>query len=235
MRLSELWLIDIPAARFCMGCNHGSDNQAPARFVHVGGFLMMAVPVSRRLYHVWLEENPGCAPPFWNEPRYAHPEQPAVGVSWHDAVAFADWASDACGVTLRLPTEAEREWAASGGVVDHVYPWGNQPRETPKGPLGDGPPLLGSTPPNAFGLFHMADGVHEWCLDGYARDAYRNASCDNPLGPSDGARRVARGGSWRHQVPVTPFRARSSLPPDHRYADFGFRLVLAGRGTGRDS
>lgn len=209
-----------------MGCNHGSDNQAPARVVRVGGFAMMAVPVSRRLYSAWLDQTRAEAPPFWNEARYADPEQPAVGPSWHDAMDFAAWASQRLGVGLRLPTEAEREWAASGGVIDLAYPWGNAPRDTPLGPTGDGPPLLGSTPPNGFGLFHMADGVHEWCLDWYARDAYATAGCDNPKGPTTGTRKVARGGSWRHQIPVTPFRARSSLPPDHRYADFGFRLVL---------
>jgi formylglycine-generating enzyme required for sulfatase activity len=72
----------------------------------------------------------------------------------------------------------------------------------------------------------MADGVHEWCSDWYDADYYRSSPLDDPRGPTSGTRRVGRGGSWRHHVPVTPTRARSSLPPDHRYADFGFRLVM---------
>lgn len=222
-------LVSVPAATFWMGTNHASSNQAPAHVVRVGAFSMMRCPVSRADYAAFLADARHPAPPFWDEPRYSDPHQPAVGPSWDDAVAYAEWLSARLGQRVRLPTEAEREWAACGGALDTVYPWGNAPREPPCGPLGDGPALLGSWEPNGFGLHHMADGVHEWCADFYDADWYARSPQENPQGPPGGVRRVARGGSWRHRIRVTPSRARSSLPPDHRYADFGFRLVISSR------
>jgi formylglycine-generating enzyme required for sulfatase activity len=73
-------------------------------------------------------------------------------------------------------------------------------------------------------LYNVADTVHEWCLDAYHADFYQVSPSANPCA-FGGARRAARGGSWRHQIVVTPCAARASLPPDFHYADFGFRWV----------
>jgi len=71
----------------------------------------------------------------------------------------------------------------------------------------------------------MCENVHEWCADWYAADFYAQSPVRNPRGPDAGTRRVSRGGSWRHRVTVTRCAARSSLPPDLRYTDYGFRIV----------
>jgi formylglycine-generating enzyme required for sulfatase activity len=153
-----------------------------------------------------------------------------VGVSWFDALAYCQWLSDTSGRPVRLPTEAERAWAAGGGAST-PYPWGEA--QFPPGasfpdtgPL-DQPPRVFSTPANEFGLYHMADGVHEWCSDWYSPDYYRRSPSHDPTGPRTGVRRVSRGGSWRHQIPVTRCAARSSLPPDRRFTDYGFRIVVS--------
>ena len=91
------------------------------------------------------------------------------------------------------------------------------------GPL-EGPNDVAVTPPNGYGLFDMADNVHEWCLDAYHQDFYSVSPDRNPCA-FGGSRRAARGGSWRHQIVVTPCSARASLPPSFHYADFGFRWV----------
>jgi len=234
MWIDGIEFMRVPAATYWMGCNHAADNQCPAHRVHVGALFVMRFPVSRADYDRFLRATGQAAPPFWDEPRFSHPQQPAVGPNWDNANAFAAWLSASgrpaedvrTSGALRLPTEAEREWAASGASLDTIYPWGNSPVEPPYGPLGDGPPLLGATPPNAFGLNHMADGLHEWCEDWYDARWYAVSPRDAPRGPCEGTRKVARGGSWRHRTRVTPTRARSSLPPDHQYADFGFRLVM---------
>lgn len=203
-----------------MGRDDGPDNEQPRHRVRLGAFRIMRAPVSRALYQRFLDATGHPAPPFWSAPHLSHPDQPACGPSWHDACAFAAWLDGG----LRLPTEAEREWASRGGSLETRFPWGDAPLHPPAGPCG-GPGLIGGTDPNGFGLLNMADGVHEWCSDWYGADYYTVAPVDNPAGPTEGSRRVARGGSWRHQIRVTACTARSSLPPDHRYEDFGFRLV----------
>jgi formylglycine-generating enzyme required for sulfatase activity len=67
--------------------------------------------------------------------------------------------------------------------------------------------------------------VHEWCLDWYAPGYYAASPPADPRGPDEGERRASRGGSWRHHVRWSPPSARSSLPPEFRYADYGFRLA----------
>jgi formylglycine-generating enzyme required for sulfatase activity len=71
----------------------------------------------------------------------------------------------------------------------------------------------------------MGENVHEWCMDWFAADYYANSPEENPVGPLEGTRRVSRGGSWRHQIKGSRSAHRSSLPPEFRYEDYGFRIV----------
>ena len=90
---------------------------------------------------------------------------------------------------------------------------------------------MGGDQPNGFGLYDMGNLVHEWCSDWYQADSYRRSPARNPTGPSEGRRRASRGGSWRHWVTVTRCAARSSIPPDREYDDYGFRVAVAGGGS----
>ena len=154
--------------------------------------------------------------------RFVDPEQPVVAVSWFDAVAFCEWFGG------RLPTEAEWECAARGGVEGMRYPWGN---ELPPHDEMDGPRPVARGAPNAYGLYDVCENVHEWCSDWYAADFYHSSPERNPLGPETGTRRASRGGSWRHQIKVSRCAARSSLPPEFPYADYGFRIAHSVKGT----
>lgn len=79
--------------------------------------------------------------------------------------------------------------------------------------------------PNGFGPYDICTNVHEWCKDWFGADYYASSPERNPRGPETGARRSSRGGSWRHHIKGTRCAARSSIPPQFKYADYGFRVA----------
>ncbi|HTA29275.1 MAG TPA: SUMF1/EgtB/PvdO family nonheme iron enzyme, partial [Candidatus Cybelea sp.] len=80
---------------------------------------------------------------------------------------------------------------------------------------------------NAYGLCNIGANVHEWCSDWFDAAYYAVSPERNPRGPANGTRRASRGGSWRHQIKVTRTAARSSIPPELKYADYGFRVAAS--------
>ena len=113
-------------------------------------------------------------PPWWRDPAFDAPDQPVVGVTWFEAAAYARWLTGTLGGEWRLPTEAEWERAARGGLAGAATAWGDAlpPGEVPQGPLA-GPWPAGRGRPNGYGLLDMGTIVHEWCLDWYG--AYPDA------------------------------------------------------------
>jgi sulfatase modifying factor 1 len=218
----------IPEGWFVMGCDTGRDDEKPVHRVWVDAFELAATQTTRAEYARFLAETARPAPPFWDDPNFQHPASPVVGPSWFDAAAYAEWLSAVTGRAYRLPTEAEWERAACGGAAGALYPWGNASPETlpdyaSRWKLAPEPVALYS--PNAYGLFNMGDNVHEWCGDWYDARYYERAPERNPRGPDSGIRRASRGGSWRHHIKVSRCAARSSIPPEFKYADYGFRVA----------
>lgn len=165
-------------------------------------------------------------------------KHPAVHVSWNDAFAYCAWAG------TRLPTEAEWEYAARGGLEGRRYPWGDE--LTPRGrhrcniwqgsfpernTIEDG--YLGTAPvdayrPNGYGLYNVSGNVWEWCADWFSPDFPANGPRENPAGPNSGTARVLRGGSYLcHHSYCNRYRvaARTSNTPDSSSGNTGFRCV----------
>jgi formylglycine-generating enzyme len=199
----------MPGGAFLMGQENGRDDERPVHRVTVAPFRMARFQVTNADYG---------AP--------EDPSLPVVSVSWFDAVEFCEKLSRSWGMLVRLPTEAEWEFAARGGIEQQIYPWGDELPTIAPGRFRDGPEPVGQGAPNAYGLFDMCSNVHEWCSDWYDAEYYAVSPAENPQGPAHGTRRASRGGAWRHRIPVSRCAARSSIPPDFRYADYGFRVVV---------
>jgi formylglycine-generating enzyme len=223
-------IVSIPAGSFLMGCEQGQENEQPAHRVWLDSFGIARFPVTNLEYAFYAEQTGAGPAPFSSDPKFSPPDIPVVGITWEEAVSYCGWLSQRTGKLFRLPTEAEWEYSARGGRDRGLYPWGNEPPSERSligsDAISGGPAPVGINPPNGFGLYDMSEGVHEWCSDYYDYDYYRHSPERNPPGPAQGARRVSRGGSWRHQIKFARCVARSSLPPSFRYTDYGFRVAL---------
>jgi iron(II)-dependent oxidoreductase len=223
-------IVTIPAGFFMMGSENGQENEMPRHRVWLDSFGLGKFPVLNREYRIFVAETCAERPDFWSDPMFSDAEQPVVGVSWDDAIAYCRWLSERTGQAFRLPSEAEWERAARGHRDGALYPWGDTPPwERPYAGYNHktgGPEKVGVNPPTDFGLYDMSEGVHEWCSDYYDAAYYRCSPERNPQGPVSGQRRASRGGSWRHRVKFSRCAARSSLPPSFKYADYGFRVAL---------
>jgi formylglycine-generating enzyme required for sulfatase activity len=205
----------VEAGTFRMGWEGGPPCERPVHDVWLDSFLIAPTPVTNADFAAYLEATGATPPPFWSDQEFSRPGQPVVGLSWGDALAFAVWAG------ARLPTEAEWEKAARGGLEDARFSWG----ETLPASRFTAPPDVPATPPNPLGLTDLSGVCHEWCADWYDEGYYAVSPAKNPLGPASGTRRVSRGGAWRHADPWSPVAHRSSLPPNLRYSDYGVRLA----------
>jgi formylglycine-generating enzyme len=224
--------VSIPAAWFLMGSNSGQDCERPIHRVWVDSFFLAATQVTNAEYARFLQATGDAAPPFWSDPNFNHPQQPVAGPSWHEAARYCEWLDAQTGRHYRLPTEAEWELAARGSLDQKQFPWGDDP---PRSLLNystrwqTGPEPVAQYAPNAFGLYDIGDNVHEWCSDWYDPNYYAISPDRNPQGPEQcptkPARKSSRGGSWRHQIKVARCSARSSIPPEFQYADYGFRVA----------
>jgi formylglycine-generating enzyme len=237
---TEPRLVLIPGGSFLMGTDAASlpasctdriqDNERPAHRVFIDSFYLAATQVTRGEYAQFLAETGRAAPPYWSDAAFADPAQPVVAPSWFDAVAYCEWLSALAGHPYRLPTEAEWERAARGGLEQQLYPWGDAPLESLVNYASrwkTGPEPVGRGEANGFGLFDIGANVHEWCADWFDASYYSLSPERNPAGPASGTRRSSRGGSWRHFNKVARCSARSSIPPEFHYADYGFRVAAS--------
>jgi len=220
-------MIRIPAGSFWMGSEGRFIWESPKHLVVVDEFDIAETSVTRREYELFLRATSHQEPKGWMDSVFANPDQPVVGVNWFDAEAYCEWLTATEGETYRLPTEAEWEKACRGGIAEREYAWGDEAPESIEYFQGEwnAPRPVCAWKANGFGLFNMGDNVHEWCVDWFAADYYARAPERNPGGPAEGTRRVSRGGSWRHQIRGSRAAHRSSLPPEFRYTDYGFRVV----------
>lgn len=220
-------MVLVPSGEFQMGAPVGANRERPAHKVYLDAFYMDKREVTNALYGRFVRETGYKAPKCWDDPEWNVPDRPVVGVSWYDAKAYAEWAGE------RLPTEAEWEKAARGGLEEQEYPWGNEFARGYANYAGvDGRDRwenispVGRFPPNGYGLYDMSGNVWEWCADWYDKDYYMSSPIRNPLGPGSGTYRVVRGGGWGSFPSELRVAHRSSDYPTNGNYYRGFRCVV---------
>ncbi|UCE17068.1 MAG: formylglycine-generating enzyme family protein [Gemmatimonadota bacterium] len=219
-------LVLIPGGEFLMG-KDGESEHSPAHSVYIDSFYIDAYEVTNSQYLAFCEETGHRLPEFWGMDAFhcgpGFAKHPVVGVSWSDAEAYAEWAGK------RLPTEAEWEYAARGGLVGKNYPVGDDldstlANFTMKGKTKGSAPV-GSYPPNGYGLYDMVGNVVEWVSDYYAGDYYSASPYENPTGPEKGKFRVIRGGGWHSGPYCNSVFFRNALPGGWVDINVGFRCA----------
>jgi sulfatase modifying factor 1 len=221
-------LVPIPEGWFLMGSDAGQDCERPVHRVWVDAFLLAATQITNAEYGLFLRATSATPPPSWSDPNFNHRDQPVTGISWFDAAQYCAWLRTQTGRAYRLGTEAEWERAARGDQQQKQFPWGDEPPQSRPDYATrwqNGPEPVARYSPNFFGLYDISDNVHEWCSDWYDPNYYSISPQRNPRGSQFGQRKASRGGSWRHQIKVARCSARSSIPPEFQYADYGFRIA----------
>jgi len=211
-------MVLITGGTFDMGSTEGDPDERPVHTVFINDFYMDIHEVTNRQYEKFLLETGRSEPPFWY-PEYDRPDDPVIGVSWHDAVAYAECAGK------RLPTEAEWEYAARGGADYRNYYWGEEADMRYANYKSFGIAPVKSFLPNNYGLYDIIGNVWEWCSDWYDGDYYNESPMKNPKGPLAGIHRVLRGGAWYCDEKQIRISNRFYSTKESRTYDFGFRCV----------
>ncbi|RLB13288.1 MAG: hypothetical protein DRG82_15955 [Deltaproteobacteria bacterium] len=261
----DMEMVFIPGGTFVMGsdsasvgADHSRFDELPAHQVQLSDFFIGRYEVTNlQYYEFWKQDSTGHTPKdtlimgSWPQIALDKPNFPVTGVSWEDAMAFCRWLSLRTGALYTLPTEAQWEYAATGGAA-REYPWSAvEDQETTQDTItggqlepsqlantrrsGDGytftaPVDAFSAGASAFGVFNMAGNVWEWCLDWYDPDYYKKPDelWIDPQGPQDLEHRifkVIRGGSCLEELNEARTRNRSALAPGNREINVGFRVV----------
>lgn len=251
-------MVVIPAAEFGMGSAAGEPDEAPPHRVRLPEFRITRHEVTNAQYAAFVratgharpgaQGDPAFVPPerlpafreiaaqyAWTERGYpaGKAEHPVTLVTIDDALAFCAWLSEITGRSYRLPSEAEWERAARGGLEEKAYPWGDEIDLSRANYLKDqaskpasGTRPVGSYPANGFGLYDMAGNAWEWVGDWYDPGYYQRSGAADPRGPGSGAKRIVRGGAWvDDDVKLLTCSHRHEVDPGVFSYSISFRVV----------
>ena len=228
----------IPAGKFTMGRTKlTADDKTtmrpqillddrPLHEVTISAFYLDSHEVTQEQYAAFVAAKKRRPPYHWLAGRMP-PELakiPAYNVTWDDAKAYCEARGG------RLPSEAEWERAARGGLDGQDYPWGDKfDGKLLRSNVESGPEEVGKHPPNAFGLYDMAGNVSEWTADYFEREYYAKSPAVDPPGPAEGIYRIIRGGAWSDSPKRVTVYFRNWVRPTQRQANIGFRCAQSVR------
>jgi formylglycine-generating enzyme required for sulfatase activity len=248
-------IVLIPAGEFQMGSDSGDADERPVHTVFLDAFYIDKFEVTNAQYQKFVEATGYPVPSGkgylytgdllesfrpWDDQAFNQPNHPVVNVTWFEAKAYCEWAGK------RLPTEAEWEKAACGGLSGKKYPWGDEEPDDTRANFADKnvemswanrsvddghayPAPVGSYQSNGYGLYDMSGNVWEWCADWYDEAYYSQSPKRNPKGPLSGRHRVLKGGSWYRASHTLRCAERVSDVPESRLNVTGFRCAKDAR------
>jgi formylglycine-generating enzyme required for sulfatase activity len=209
----------IPSGTFVMGSPSDEEGreerEGPQHDVSVSAFELSRYEVTVGQYTLFLREHPSVAlPENWRDDLASN--EPATGMTWHEAATFARWAGG------RLPSEAEWEYGARAGTTGPRYGELDEIAWVDSN-SGIAMRAVGDKQSNAWGLYDMLGNVYEWCADWY--EPYTAEPQTDPKGAAQGGRRVVKGGSFADDGQFARAAYRSVDDPGLRAGDYGFRVA----------
>ncbi len=213
-------MVKIEGGFFSLGSERGGISTSPRHDVRLHTFYIDQYEETLGHYIDFVKAT------GWRKHRNMNPteeerQKPANYLTWIDAAAYCKW------VGKRLPTEAEWEKAARGGITEDLnYPWGDELDPSKANTNPDKIVKGGQYPPNPFNLYDMIGNVWEYCSDWYDTYAYLEAEYDNPKGPDHGRYKVIRGGNWDSIGRTARLFDRSRIARYGEGSDIGFRCAL---------
>ena len=220
-------MVRVEAGTFTMGATaemkDPNDDEKPThRVTLTNDYYIGKYEVTQALWKAVMGNNPS---------NFKGDNLPVEKVSWDDCQEFISKLNRITGKTLRLPTEAEWEYAARGGNNSRGYQYSGSNNLSDvawfRGNSGGKPHAVGTKQPNELGIYDMSGNVDEWCQDWYWYGAYSSSSQVNPTGANSGSYRVCRGGSWGCIARICRSSYRYCGTPVSRYTFLGLRLVLS--------
>ena len=231
-------MVIIPGGTYQRGSNNGSRDEMPTHMVTIKSFALDIHPITNEQFVRFLESMGGEKDSNNNDIvrlrdsrikrsggalsiESGYLKHPVVGVTWYGAFAYAKW------VGKRLPTEAEWEIAATGGLEEAIYPTGKKIDHTQANFFSSDTTAVMSYPSNGYGLYDMTGNVYEWCNDWYAYNYYETSiqEPDSPPGPQQGVYRVLRGGCWKSLKEDLRCAHRHRNNPGAFNSTYGFRCA----------
>ncbi|TAK53072.1 MAG: formylglycine-generating enzyme family protein [Gammaproteobacteria bacterium] len=214
-------MVSIPGGALQMGSASGYQDEKPVHTVNIKPFMLGKYEVTFEQYDVFATAT---GRPLPDDSGWGRGKRPVIEVSWDDAQAFVAWLNQQSGLKFRLPSEAEWEYAARAGSTTD-YPWGKTFDASKANGQGTSTALVGSFPPNAFGLHDLIGNVWEWTQDCW-NDTYTGAPSDGSAWLSgECSRRVERGGAWNYDAANLRVSIRGRNVTTHRNDNLGFRLA----------
>lgn len=237
---TETEMVFVKGGTFKMGSNYGNRNEKPVHTVTLSSFYIGKYEVTVKQYKEYCAETSARMPRKPSSEWYEHHDlakrwvwkstNPITHVNWEDAKGYCKWLSKKTGKNYDLPTEAQWEFAAGGGIKSKHYEYSgsdnvNEVAWYDETTYERGPMEVGRLKHNELGIYDMSGNAAEWCNDFYRRN-YKKGKQANPKGPKKGKYRVIRGGGWYYVHQRATITSRDGPYPNYSDYNYGFRVVI---------